>query len=98
MPRAKRTEPVTNVGVLLPVEVWKQFRIQCIKDGRQPGHVLEALLREHLKGQGAVADAAAGAGGDCRPERTTRRRQPGKPLGGAGKHNTTESGAPTPER
>lgn len=62
MPKAKRTEPVTNVGVLLPVELWKQFRIRCIEIGRQPGHVLEDVLREHLKAHGIKIEAATNKG------------------------------------
>lgn len=78
MPRKKQEDqpPKSNIGILLPVELWKRFRIRCIELGRQPGHVLEDVLREYLKAQGAKTDATTNKEGDRRPKsRPGRKRE-----------------------
>ena len=41
-----------NIGVLLPTDLWKKFRVHCLENDLQPGNLLSQLIEDYLKSKG----------------------------------------------
>lgn len=39
----------TNIGVLVEKEVWRQFRIYCLKVNQRPGRLLNEIIKVFLE-------------------------------------------------
>ena len=38
----------TNIGILLPTELWKRFRMHCFEIDQSPGELLAKLINDYL--------------------------------------------------
>ncbi len=52
---AKTKQPKkTNIGVLLPADLWKKFRVHCLENDLQPGNLLSQLIEDYLRSKGKI--------------------------------------------
>ena len=47
--KPRKEEEKTNIGVLLPVAIYKQFQILCLEKNRRPGELLTEIMEKFLK-------------------------------------------------
>jgi len=47
--KLKKRITKTNVGVLLPVDLYRRFRMHCIEIGERPGNLITELIKDYMK-------------------------------------------------